>query len=117
MSDAANLLSLQPRFQEGLTIINNSIFTDNDAVHYGGAIYVNKNSPNCKVINSNFTLNYVEDVLSSRGGVIDWLGANGTIYNSTFSLSYAIVAGSLYIASDNISGIPFSGMFNCSVSK
>ena len=82
--------------------IHNYIFYNNSAKYSGGAIYVSKNSPNCKVFNSTFELNYVEDVLSGRGGVIDWLGANGTIYNSTFSLSYAIVAGALYIASDNM---------------
>lgn len=82
--------------------IHNYIFYNNSAKYSGGAIYVSKNSPNCKVFNSTFELNYVEDVLSGRGGVIDWLGANGTIYNSTFGLSYAIVAGALYIASDNM---------------
>ena len=82
--------------------INNYTFYNNTAKYSGGAIYVSEDSVNCMVSNSSFTLNYVIDVLSGKGGIINWLGDNGTIYNSTFSLSYAIEGGGLYITSDNM---------------
>ncbi|MBQ9026846.1 MAG: Ig-like domain repeat protein, partial [Methanobrevibacter sp.] len=86
---------------DGITI-NNYTFINNTANMNGGAIYVREDSPNCKVLNSHFELNYVTDILSGRGGSIDWLGANGQIYNSTFNYSYALVGGTLYVASDNM---------------
>ncbi|MBE6506261.1 MAG: hypothetical protein E7Z73_11135, partial [Methanobrevibacter millerae] len=86
---------------EGINI-NNYTFINNTANMNGGAIYVREDSPNCKVRNCYFELNYVTDILSGRGGSIDWLGENGYIYNSTFVYSYALVGGTLYIASDNM---------------
>ena len=82
--------------------INNYRFINNTAELSGGAIYVRGDSPNCKVRNSYFENNRVNDVQNGQGGAIDWLGANGYIYNSTFKDSFAYNGGTLFISSNNM---------------
>ena len=77
--------------------INNYTFIDNKADESGGAIYVRNDSPNCVVRNSYFKNNYVTDKNIGEGGSIDWLGANGTVVNSTFLDSFANYGGTLHI--------------------
>ena len=82
--------------------INNYKFINNTAELSGGAIYVRGDSPNCKVRNSYFENNRVNDVQNGQGGAIDWLGENGYIYNSTFIDSFAHNGGTLFITSNNM---------------
>ncbi|WP_296887139.1 Ig-like domain repeat protein [uncultured Methanobrevibacter sp.] len=82
--------------------INNYRFINNTAELSGGAIYVREDSPNCKVRNSYFENNKVNDVQNGQGGAIDWLGENGYIYKSTFKDSFANNGGTLFINSNNM---------------
>ena len=82
--------------------INNYKFINNTADLSGGAIYVRGDSPNCKVRNSYFENNRVNDVQNGQGGAIDWLGENGYIYNSTFKDSFAHTGGTLFVSSNNM---------------
>ena len=82
--------------------INNYKFINNTADLSGGAIYVRGDSPNCKVRNSYFENNRVNDVQNGQGGAIDWLGENGYIYNSTFIDSFAHNGGTLFVSSNNM---------------
>ena len=83
--------------------INNYTFINNTVGDMGGAIYVQGDSPNCKVRNSYFENNYVTDKNNGKGGDIAWLGANGYVFNSTFVSSYAAIAGSILFGNDNMS--------------
>jgi len=81
--------------------INHYIFINNRADESGGAIYVGAGSDNCTILNSQFSEN---NVISGRGGDIDFIGINGTVINNTFKNSVSSHGASIYVgeSSENI---------------
>ena len=88
---------------DGITIRNYN-FINNTADVSGGAIYVRGDSPNCNIYDSYFDYNHVTDVVLGQGGSVDWLGANGYIFNTTFNNSFAVNGGAIFagLQSNNI---------------
>ena len=93
--------------------IDNYIFIDNIAGENGGAIYVSPESDGCKVLNSVFEGNHAVNQFSGNGGAIDWLGTNGTVFNSNFTNNNAFDGGAIFVGSatghTNITGSTFTG--------
>ena len=98
---------------DGIQIVKYT-FENNSAGSSGGAIYVMEGSDNCRVINSTFDTNYVNDVIDGRGGAIDWIGKNGTIINSTFKKSFAVDGGSVYVDDNSVNFTVINSLFTSS---
>ena len=84
----------------------------NNVAGNGGAIYIDENSDNCKVLNSIFKNNNATNDLSC-GGAIDCLGDNFTVINTNFTNNNAVYGGALYggssSGSTNVANATFTG--------
>ncbi|WP_188118152.1 Ig-like domain repeat protein, partial [Methanobrevibacter millerae] len=78
--------------------IDHYTFINNSAGKSGGAIYVGDGSDDCKILNSTFEGN---NVLTGRGGDVDWVASNGYVYNSTFTNSISTNGGSMYVGANS----------------
>ncbi|WP_458406316.1 Ig-like domain repeat protein [Methanobrevibacter sp.] len=110
------------------SIINNSVFNYNHAINNGGAVDWNASSG--KLLNSNFTGNYVEDgsggavfvgadgrsghiinsrfidnsAIIGRGGAVDWYAQSGDLRDSYFKNNTADNGGAVFVGKQTTNG-------------